>query len=369
VHVISERTVRALGLSPHALRALIARGERELERRVERHRAGRPRAEVAGRAVIAVDDGLATGRSAVAAVRSLRARGAARVTFAAPVGAPQSVHALEREADEVICVQTPADMWAVGLWYEDFRPTSDDEIAELLAASDARARDAPADGHGDGAAATPAGEEVVIALERGPDLAGDLSVPDRALGVVAFAHGSGSGRLSARNRAVARALNDARYATLLFDLLTNEEERSRRNVFDIELLAGRLRSASEWLLARSELAGLPLGYFGASTGAAAALTCAAELRERVGAVVSRGGRPDMARGLEAVSAPTLLIVGGADREVLALNREAQRRLSAQNELAIVPRAGHLFEEPGALEHVSRLAVGWLDRSLAPAGRR
>jgi alpha-beta hydrolase superfamily lysophospholipase len=195
-------------------------------------------------------------------------------------------------------------------------------------------------------------------------LGGELSLPARARGIVVFAHGSGSSRLSPRNRAVAQALGDAGFATLLFDLLTPGEEVERTNVFDISLLASRLVEASTWLRARGEASGLQLAYFGASTGAAAALTAAAELGDRVRAVVSRGGRPDLARDLGAVRAPTLLIVGGADYQVLALNREAQRRLRCPNELAVVPGATHLFEEPGALEQVSRLAIDWLDRHLA-----
>jgi putative phosphoribosyl transferase len=162
---------------------------------------------------------------------------------------------------------------------------------------------------------------------------------------------------------VASALNEAGYATLLFDLLTPHEETDRANVFDIPLLASRLVAASTWLSESSASAGLRLAYFGASTGAAAALTAAAELGDRVFAVISRGGRPDLARNLGAVSAPTLLIVGGADHQVLELNREAQRQLRCPSELAVVPHATHLFEEPGAIEEVGRLAIDWLQRHL------
>lgn len=197
-------------------------------------------------------------------------------------------------------------------------------------------------------------------------LDGELAVPSRAQGIVAFAHGSGSSRRSPRNRAVAQALNGAGFATLLFDLLTPSEEIDRTNVFDIPLLASRLVAASAWLGERSDVGELPLGYFGASTGAGAALSAAGELGDRVKAVVSRGGRPDLARDLGAVRAPTLLIVGGADHQVLALNHEAQQQLRCPSELAVVPGATHLFEEPGALEQVSRLAIDWLDRHLAQA---
>jgi alpha-beta hydrolase superfamily lysophospholipase len=178
---------------------------------------------------------------------------------------------------------------------------------------------------------------------------------------VVFAHGSGSSRRSPRNRAVARALNEAGFATLLLDLLTPAEEAQRANVLDIELLASRLVHASEAIAEREDVAGLPLAYFGASTGAAAALTAAAQMGEPVRAVVSRGGRPDLARNLGEVRASTLLIVGEADEQVLALNRLARRQLRCESELALVPGATHLFEEPGALEQVASLAVGWLAR--------
>ncbi len=373
VHVLSEQVVRATGLSEEGLRALIEGVERELDERIDRYRGAREPVQIEGRTVILVDDGLATGRSALAAVISLRKRGARRVILAVPVAAPTSVEALRAEADDVVCVEMPADMWAVGLWYEDFSPTSDEEVAALLAENAATANGAVAANAAAAAGAPPtsrsagAGETVVrqVAILGGPglSLAGELRVPQPAHGVVAFAHGSGSSRLSPRNRAVAQALNEAGFATLLFDLLTPEEERDRNNVFDIPLLASRLLLASAWLGEQSEVAALALGYFGASTGAAAALTAAAQLGDRVSAVVSRGGRPDLARELGSVRAPTLLIVGGADREVLALNREAQRQLVCPNELAVVPGATHLFEEPGALERVCRLAVDWLDRHL------
>jgi putative phosphoribosyl transferase len=205
--------------------------------------------------------------------------------------------------------------------------------------------------------------EVLIEAEQ-VRLPGDLTLPEPVFGIVVFAHGSGSTRKSPRNRQVARVLNDSGQATLLFDLLTPDEERDRTNVFDIELLAGRLAAATGWLRARKEAQRLPVGYFGASTGAAAALWAAADLGRTVAAVVSRGGRPDLAGPrLGEVKAPTLLIVGGDDHQVLSLNREAQRSLRAPNDLVVVPGATHLFEEPGALEEVARRAAEWFGRHL------
>ncbi len=190
-------------------------------------------------------------------------------------------------------------------------------------------------------------------------LPGTLAWPGHPSGLVLFAHGSGSGRLSPRSQLVARQVRAAGLATLLFDLLSEDESDDRANVFDIDLLAGRLQAATEWAARQPETEGLPLGYFGASTGAAAALKAAARPVARLGAVVSRGGRPDLAgAALPLVTAPTLLIVGGHDWQVLELNREAMRRLTCTKRLVVVPGATHLFEEPGTLEEAGRWAAEW-----------
>lgn len=209
---------------------------------------------------------------------------------------------------------------------------------------------------------------------QGARLDGDLTLPDGAAGVVVFAHGSGSSRRSPRNRQVAKQLNDGRLATLLFDLLTAEEEEedlhTRELRFDISLLARRLVNALDWLADEAPTAGLPVGCFGASTGAAAALVAAAQRTDRVGAVVSRGGRPDLAGdALASVRAPTLLIVGGADPVVIDLNRQAQQQLRADVRVEIVEGAGHLFEEPGALERVADLTHDWFLRHLGGSSAR
>jgi putative phosphoribosyl transferase len=197
------------------------------------------------------------------------------------------------------------------------------------------------------------------------DLPADLTIPSEALACVAFAHGSGSGRLSPRNRQVAGVLNDAGLATLLLDLLTPREEGDRRNVFDVELLAARLVRATRWLEEQPETRDLAPCYFGASTGAAAALRAASGAGTNVRSVVSRGGRPDLAgEALARVAAPTLLIVGGEDLPVLGLNRRAMAKMACPVELEVLPGATHLFEEPGALERVADLAAAWFTRHLA-----
>jgi putative phosphoribosyl transferase len=209
-----------------------------------------------------------------------------------------------------------------------------------------------------------------VRIPTGPAwLYGDLGLPREPRGLVLFAHGSGSGRHSARNRQVARQLEQAGLATLLFDLLTVDEERidarTREHRFDIALLTRRMETAIAWTRAQDLTRQLPLGLFGASTGSAAALIAAAQLPQHVSAVVSRGGRPDLAghAALGAVKAPTLLVVGGADPQVLSLNEEALRHLSCTKELVVVPGATHLFEEPGTLERVSELASSWFERHL------
>jgi len=192
----------------------------------------------------------------------------------------------------------------------------------------------------------------------GVTLPGDLALPALSSALVVFAHGSGSSRRSPRNVAVAERLRRDGLATLLFDLLTDHEAQDRRLVFDIDLLARRLAAAVERASAEPDLDGMPIGLFGASTGAAAALVASVEL-QRVAAIVSRGGRPDLAgEALERVTVPTLLVVGGQDRQVLELNREAQARMRSRTRLEVVPGATHLFEEPGALERVAELASAW-----------
>lgn len=206
------------------------------------------------------------------------------------------------------------------------------------------------------------GWEVVI---EPPGLFGYLAMPKPGFGLVIFAHGSGSGRHSPRNQFVARALQNAGFGTLLLDLLTEKESQKRENVFDIDLLASRLQAATAWIVKHDDLANCPIGYFGASTGAGAALVAAAGSPTPIGAVVSRGGRPDLAGArLKDVKAPALLIVGGDDRDVLALNRQALSLLGGQKKLSVVPGATHLFEEPGALEQVVDLAIHWFEAHLS-----
>src|SRR5437868_2807550 len=346
VRVLNADVLRQAGVTEAQLAQVEARERAEVEERARRLRGGRPAIPLQGRTAVIVVDGRATGGTARAAVRVARERGSERVILAVPVAPPETVAALRRDADDVVAVETPEPFFAIGGWYSDFSPTSDDEVVELLVRAAAGGVDKEVD------------KEVVIPAE-GRQLPCHLTIPSDAPGLVVFAHGSGSGRHSPRNQAVARVLNDAGLGTLLFDLLAPDEEADRANVFDIPLLAGRLGATSAWLLDRDDTRALPIGFFGASTGAGAALWAAAEPDAPVRAIVSRGGRPDLAGArLGSVRAPTLLIVGGRDEAVLAMNRDAARHRTCEHRIEVVPGATHLFEEPGALEAVADLAARW-----------
>jgi predicted phosphoribosyltransferase/dienelactone hydrolase len=354
--IVNTDSVRRLGITREELERVVAAERAELDRRIRRYRADRPPIDVSGRVVILTDDGLATGLTAIAVARSLRERGAAKIVLAVPICPAGVADELRDEFDDVFCLSSPQPFLGVGGGYVDFDPTSDQEVVDLLARS--REGDGP-----DRVQVAPRAREVEIPVEGGVTLHGDLTLADDPRGLVIFAHGSGSSRKSRRNRAVATRLAGRGFATLLFDLLTDREAGDRRNVFDVGLLAHRLLAVTRWAGSADDLAGLPIGYFGASTGAAAALRAAAALGPEVGAVVSRGGRPDLAEAeLPRVDAPTLLVVGGADSEVLALNRGAAELIPSCR-LAVVPGAGHLFEEPGAMARVARIAGDWFDRHL------
>jgi len=343
IRVLNEELVRELRLTGELIDRVAEREEEELRRREQAYRGDRPPLDLSGRAVILVDDGLATGATMRAAVEAVRTRGPRRVVVAVPTAPPHGLRELRGQVDDLVWLIAPDPFHAVGLWYEDFREVSDEDVRLLLRI--------PAERHVDAGGADAA-----------------LVVPEGARGLVVFAHGSGSSRFSPRNRYVAGVLEDAGLATLLVDLLTVEEERvdlrTRELRFDIDLLAARVVDAVRW----SSSLELPVGLFGASTGAAAALVAAAREPETVRAVVSRGGRPDLAgAALAQVRAPVLLIVGGRDELVLDLNRQARAAMTeaAAVELEIVPGATHLFEERGALERAAALASTWFLRYLSP----
>ena len=357
VTVLNDHVIRSAHVTSAEPAAVRQQEEAELGRRVRLLRQGRPPLDLRERVAVVVDDGMATGATARAACRVARAKGARRVIMAVPVASPEAVDQLAGEA-EVVCVEIAEQLWAIGQWYRDFTQVSDEEVVRILAgASQPVAAGDPPD--------PPRGAEVEVPVGEAR-LPGYLQIPESSSGLVIFVHGSGSSRHSPRNRYVAEVLNRAGLATLLFDLLTPEEEKSRANVFDIGLLAGRLILASRWAAQQPGLEDLPFGYFGASTGAGAALWAAADPKVEAAAIVSRGGRPDLAAGrLERVRAPTLLIVGGEDHVVLDLNRAAQDQLRCESRLSVVPGATHLFEEPGALAAAARMARDWFTDRMVP----
>ena len=354
IRVVNNRLSQSMRVNDGDMRAAEIRERLELDRQAVRLRGDRPPQELVGRTAIIVDDGIATGVTARAACAIARRRGASRIVLAAlaaPIGWEQW---MANAADEYLALETVDSVLAISRLCEEFGQTSDEEVLAALAVSDGAGGDVDED------------VEIDLGSVR---LGGHLAVPADHAGIVVFAHGSGSSRHSPRNMFVAAELRKAGLATLLFDLLTFAEETDRRNVFDIELLADRLVDVTTWLAHRPEVAGSRIGYFGASTGAAAALVAAADPSIDTAAVVSRGGRPDLADSkLRLVRAPTLLIVGGEDHQVLELNRQATAKMECPNRLWVVPGATHLFAEPGALQSVAELARAWFADHLVGVDR-
>jgi putative phosphoribosyl transferase len=368
VVVLTDYVIQYLGVPPHVVERVMAREARELARRERTYQRGRPAPEVRGRTVIVVDDGLAMGASLRAAALALRRQEPKRIVAAVPVAWRSSCAELQHDLDELVAVAALEPLHTVSHWYQDFTPITDAEVCALLGVAQSMppGRDEGTDSDG-GLASTVSIPVGAAAIQ------GDLRLPMGAESVVVFAHGSGSSRRSYRNRFTAGVLEEEGFGTLVLDLLTakeqSEDAATTRLRFDVGLLAERLGSSIDWLLVHGPLASPVLALVGASTGAAAALMAAAERVGVVRVIVSRGGRPDLAGpALSRVRAPTLLIVGGLDGEVLALNQAAMAQMRGEVRLAIIPGAGHVFEEPGTLGEAARLTTEWLRRWL-PAGRR
>ncbi|HWL35543.1 MAG TPA: dienelactone hydrolase family protein [Frankiaceae bacterium] len=348
VVVVNDAVVAAAGVTREEFEAAGRYERARLDARVRRLRDGVPPVPLTGVTAVLVDDGAATGATARAACQVVRAAGAARVVLAFPVASREALTVLRGVADEVVCLAAPEHFFAVGQWYVEFPAVDDDEVSALLEASRLLRAMPP---RGDPAA----GGDVRVPAA-GALLPGWLTIPAGAPMTVVFAHGTGSGADSPRGRYVASVLQEAGLGTLLLDLLTAAEERA--GVLDVELLAHRLRDATEWLRA-TRRGPRAVGWFGASTGAAAALWAVADPDAEVAAIVTRGGRPDLAWSrLSSVRAPTLLVVGGDDHAVLDLSRDALATLRCEARLVVVPGATHLFAERGTLRTVAELARDW-----------
>jgi len=378
VRVLSPEIMRATGVTEHEATQIEARARTELNQRAELFRSVAPAISLVGRTAVIVDDGLATGSTAMAAAQVARAHGASRVMLAVAVAPPDWTVRCAGVADEMVAVATPVGFSSVGQWYEDFSPTTEDEVIEILRTA---RRDHNQLHGGDASPETgPLAVRIEVPISVGTDLSeehliGDLSIPGHPVGVVIFAHGSGSSRKSPRNQLVADHLHRAGIATILIDLLTTDElqssEHKRRSAssrdsdLGIDDLGARIVSVVNWVQRHETLGDLRIGLCGASTGAAVALWAAARPDSPVATVVLRGGRPDLARDvLHEVRAPTLLIVGSRDHQVLQLNTEAGALMTCEKELVVVPGATHLFEESGTLHEAAQAATDWFLRHLA-----
>jgi putative phosphoribosyl transferase len=393
IRVLNPEIIEALGMGSQVIEEVAAREQLEIERRMKAYRGERPWLPIEGRRLILVDDGIATGATMRAAIAAVRTQNPGKVIVAVPVASCETIVQLRRQADEIVCLATPEPFGAVGIWYASFPQVADEEVRRVLSqrwaeydaavAPGTRAqRPGGAQAPSEGAtadrdaqrsrAARPARKEEVRIPVGSLSLEGTLTSPADAHGLVVFVHGSGSSRFSRRNRHVAESLNAGGLATLLFDLFTAEEDavdaRAGELRFDIALSSDRLIGVLDWLEKQPAIRPLSVGLFGASTGAAAALKAAAARPKQVKAVVSRGGRPDLAHdALPSVLAPTLLIVGGLDDVVIHLNERAAARLRCEHCIEIVPGATHLFEESGKLDAVACLAREWFKRHLHGPG--
>lgn len=360
----NEPLMHQLNLDRLAIQHVIEKEQEELQRREYLYRGGSPFPNLKGKIVILVDDGIATGATMKTAIETIRKHEAKSIVIAIPVAAYSTCEEIAPMVETLVCPLKPINFYAVSLWYQNFPQTSDNEVIELLKKSQS--------------IYSPSREnlshftldtEHSITIPSGNiSLDGLLYLPKKAHGLVLFVHGSGSSRFSVRNQFVARILNKANLATLLFDLFTPSEDaidsQTHQLRFDIKFLASRLIDATQWCRKQAQLNTLPIGYFGASTGGGAALVAAASAPNLIYAVVSRGGRPDLAgESLAYVLTPTLLIVGGFDEVVIQMNKEAMSQLNCIKKMEIVSGATHLFEEPGTLNEAAKLAKNWFVRYL------
>lgn len=347
--LLNEALIKSRHIDRQIVNKIAQQKIKEIREQMHRFRGKKLPADFVNKVVIIVDDGIATGATLFAAIQFLRLKKPMKIVVAAPVGARDTIYKLQATADEVICLQAPEDFRSVGLWYHSFNQVADEEVTHILQEMEYLKS------HG-------LSDEIIIHTGN-VSLKGSLTEAKEMKAVVLFAHGSGSSRLSPRNQYVARELNKIGFSTLLFDLLTEKESKDRKNVFDIQLLTQRLMAATEWISHYYAGKNIPMAYFGASTGAGAAVMAAAMTKHPIYAIISRGGRPDLAEGfLNKVEAHTLLIVGEEDAPTIALNEKVLGKIKSCK-MVTVPKAGHLFEEPGTLEEVIEYSAEWLEEHL------
>ncbi len=358
-HWLNSEAIDLAKVDTTYVEQIIQRESREIERRIGLYRRGRSLPDLAGKLVILVDDGLATGVTARVASHFVKSQGAAKVVLAVPVCSERNCERINDEVDELLCLERPSGFESVGQFYREFGQLSDADVMKFFpVACRPQKVSEPRN--------TEPQQDVIIQLGE-TESRGIVNLPKKLKGFVVFAHGSGSHRMSPRNRSVAEHLANQGIGSLLFDLLTPSETQERDNAFDIPLLAKRLIGATLWVKQQDFSEGVPIGYFGASRGAAAALWAAAELGPQISAVVSRGGRPDLAMNrLPDVTAATLLIVGDLDAEVVGLNRLALSHLSNAH-MTLIRGATHLFTEEGTLEKVWEEAAAWFAKYLCGQG--
>lgn len=368
VEIIDREILASTAVSDEELETASESARMEAAEVLSSIRADRPAIDLSDRVVFLIDDGIATGSTAKVACQMLRMRGARSIVLAVPVAPREAASTFRRAADEFVTLETPDPFFAVGSHYDGFPQLSDEDVVELLRAATRPPRTGTVALSPGAPAWTEDHVEIPIATDHGPEvLDGDLCVPPVPAGVVAFVHGSGSSRHSARNIRVAGALNDVGFATLLYDLTTREEWREQHPEPDLAECARRTVDVVKWLGERFGR-DVPIGLVGSSTGAAVALMAAADQACDVTAVACRGGRVDLASGVPVtLDVPVLLVVGGADDLVVEWNLEFASRLRAPHDLAIVEGASHLFTEPGALEEATALLTAWFERWLVRAG--
>ncbi|WP_054812656.1 phosphoribosyltransferase family protein [Nocardia arizonensis] len=354
--VVDDRIVDRGGLTSREMRRVEHNARHDLLRHAARLRGVRPRLSLLDRTVVIVDDGIVTGVTMRAACRDARARGARRIVVAVPVADPYAFPL--PDADEVVCLAAPTHPDALGRWYHRFEQVTDEDVIDYLHRA-ARHLPYPAPPF-DVDEPPPLRDESVRVETADVAVFAQLTVPANPIGAVVFVLACADGRFSPRNRYIAGRLNRARLATMSADLLTPEEQLRRRHVFGIDTLTRRLVSTTRWVTAQREVAGLPVGYFGADTGAAAALRASTDSAMRIGAIVCRAGRPDLTGpAIAEVRAPTLFIVGGIDHGLLEANRRAAREMSCETQVRVVPDASRRCAEPEDLTQVADYAEEWL----------